>query len=369
MKTKQYEIASTLIPGVGSKLSKILVSYCGSAEQVFKLPVAKIQKIPGIGDKTIHSLKENRHSALKKSEEIVQNCLDQKIEILHYTSKKFPDRLKQLDDSPPILYYRGKENLNHKKTVAIVGTRKATDYGKSITEQIVNQLKKHQPIIISGLAYGIDICAHKAAINEGIPTLGVLASGVDYIYPASHKDLAKRIITESAGVISENKPGTKPDHHLFPARNRIIAGMADVVIVVEAAKKGGALITAEIAYSYEKPIFAIPGNLGNSFSEGCNYLINSQKGNIYTDISDLEYLLHWGQGNEITQKPKFELDAFKPKEQEVIKVLLKYPNGILIDELAWKTQIGLNEMAGLLLNLEFDGFVKSLPGKRYRLKI
>ncbi|MEL7148955.1 MAG: DNA-processing protein DprA, partial [Bacteroidota bacterium] len=168
---------------------------------------------------------------------------------------------------------------------------------------------------------------------------------------------------------SENKPGTTPDFHLFPERNRIIAGMADVVIVVEAAKKGGALITADIAYGYERTLFAVPGDIDKPYSEGCNYLIKAQKANIFTSVSDLEYLMHWEKGTDATKAPQLDLEAFSEKERPVIKVLLANKEGILIDELSWKSQVSVNEAAAILLNLEFQGLVKSLPGKRFKLKV
>lgn len=367
MQQPLFELASTLLPGIGNKLSKILISYCGSAEAVFKNPASKLRKIPGIGEKTIQIIQQNRNEALSGSEKIIEKCLRSNIKILHYTSSEFPNRLKQISDAPPILYYSGNEPLNHQKSVAIVGTRKATEYGRRITEEIVEQLKVHNPVIISGLAYGIDITAHKAALKNGLPTLGILAGGLDKIYPSAHKEIAKKM-QEQGGLISENKPGTIPDMHLFPERNRIIAGMADVVIVVEAARKGGALITADIAYSYEKTLMAVPGALDSPYSEGCNFIIKTQKANIYTGINDLEYLLHWESNGEVIKKPEIDLKAFSEAEQPIVKALLTNKEGVLIDELSWKTQTSINETASILLNLEFQGLVKSLPGKRFKLK-
>ena len=367
MTPTQYELASTLLPGIGSKLSKILISYCGSAEAVFTSPIQKIRKTPGIGEKTIATIQAHREVALRQSEEILNDCERKGIDVYHYTSDQYPTRLKQVADAPPVLFTRGNASLNQPKTVAIVGTRKATEYGKRITEEIVEQLKPHQPVIISGLAYGIDITAHKAALKHDLPTFGILAGGLDSIYPAVHKDIAFKMQQHGA-LISENKPGTTPDFHLFPERNRIIAGMADVVIVVEAAQKGGALITADIAYGYEKMLFAVPGDIDREFSAGCNYLIRTQKANIYTGISDLEYLMHWEKGQSAEKAPDLDLEAFDTKEQPIIKVLLANKEGILIDELSWKAQVSMNEAASILLNLEFQGIVKSLPGKRYKLK-
>ena len=368
MKKLLFELASTLLPGIGNKLSKTLISYCGSAEAVFNKPVSQLRKIPGIGERTIQVIQQNRDSALRSSEKILLDCIGKKITVLHYTSPDYPIRLKQIEDAPAIIYHAGEQSpLNQSKSVAIVGTRKATEYGKRITEEIVEQLKVHNPVIISGLAYGIDIAAHKAALKNELPTIGIMAGGLDKIYPSTHSEISKKML-QQGGLVSENPPGTQPDMHLFPERNRIIAGMADVVIVVEAAKKGGALITADIAYSYDKTLMAVPGNLESPYSEGCNYLIKTQRANIYTGVKDLEYLLHWEHNGQTKKKPDFNLDAFSEEEQPIVKTLLVHKEGILIDELSWKAQTSINETASILLNLEFQGLVKSLPGKRYKIK-
>ncbi|MCR9251952.1 MAG: DNA-processing protein DprA, partial [bacterium] len=306
-------------------------------------------------------------SALKKGEKVLKDCENAGVNTVFYTNKLYPVRLKQLADAPPLLYTKGNCDLNPDKSVGIVGTRKATNYGKQVTEDIVSDLNKHNPSIISGLAYGIDIAAHKASLEQVLPTIGVLAGGLDKIYPAIHKSTAEKML-EMGGIISENPPGTKPDAHLFPARNRIIAGLSDALVVVEAAAKGGALITAEIAYSYERPLFAVPGNIGNKYSEGCNKLIRNNKANIYSEIAALEYLMGWDAENPAVQKPSMDISEFDQSEQPLLQLLQNSEDGMLIDELAWKSQTSINQTASLLLGLEFKGVVKLLPGKRYSLK-
>ncbi len=360
-----FEVACTLIDGVGDKIVKQLVSYCGSPENVFNANKAKLQQIPGIGPKIVESILKG--SALKKGEKVLKDCEKAGVNTVFYTNKLYPVRLKQLADAPPLLYIKGNCNLNPDKSVGIVGTRKATNYGKQITADIVSDLKKHKPFIISGLAYGIDIAAHKASIEQELPTIGVLAGGLDKIYPAIHKSTAEKML-EAGGIISENPPGTKPDAHLFPARNRIIAGLSDALVVVEAAAKGGALITAEIAYSYERQLFAVPGNIGNKYSEGCNKLIRNNKANIYSEIAALEYLMGWDAETSDVQKPSMDISEFDQSEQPLLQLLQNSEDGMLIDELAWKSQTSINQTASLLLGLEFKGIVKSLPGKRYSLK-
>src|SRR5258708_17122306 len=252
-------LALHFIPGIGDYLVKQLVSYCGSAEQVFKTPKGKLLKIPGIGQVTAEAIKSEK--TFNQAEKEFKKAEKEETEILFFTDKKYPQRLKEIEDAPSLIYYKGSANLNHPKSVAIVGTRQATDYGKEMVAKIVDDLKPHDALIVSGLAYGIDIHAHKQSVKNQLLTAAVMGSGMDVIYPAAHKDTAKKIVSHGA-LLTENHFGTKPDAHNFPARNRIIAGLCDALIVVEAADKGGALITAEIANTYNRDVFAVPGSLG-----------------------------------------------------------------------------------------------------------
>jgi DNA processing protein len=254
--------------------------------------------------------------------------------------------------------------------VAIVGTRQATEYGKEMVAKIIDELKPHHPVIVSGLAYGIDIHAHKQSLKLDLPTLAVMGSGIDVIYPAVHKDTAKKIVSQGA-LLTENHFGTKPDAHNFPARNRIIAGLCDALIVVEAAEKGGALITAEIANTYNKDVFAVPGSLGQTYSEGCNKLIRNNKAVIYTSIKDLEYHMNWSVEETQTAKKKTEeidFSTFGPDEQTILRILKEKNGPMMIDELTIKSSLSPSLLASLLLTLEFSDIVKSLPGKQFALK-
>lgn len=238
-----YELALTLIPGIGPQLTRQLMSYGSSARNVLHLPPGKLRRVPGVGEATVRVLTgPEREAALKKAEASLRKAEQEQVQILFYTSKKYPSRLKQLPDAPVLLYYQGPADLNAPKSVAIVGTRQATDYGREQTEALVRGLAPHQPLVISGLAYGIDILAHRAALQEGLPTVGVMATGLDVIYPAAHRKTADKM-RETGGLLTEFPFGTGPDRYNFPARNRIIAGLADGTVVVEAAEKGGALIT------------------------------------------------------------------------------------------------------------------------------
>ena len=355
-----FQIALELIPGVGNKGTKQLLSYCGSASEVFRSPKNKLMKIPGVGGKMAEAIKQA--SPFKEAELILVSAEKIGADVLHYTNQNFPKRLKQAPDAPNIIYKKGTGDLNPKRCIAVVGTRKATEYGKSITDKIVAELANLNVTVISGLAYGIDIQAHKACINNVIPTLAILAGGLDRIYPSVHKKYAEQM-QETGAIITESVPGTKPDPHLFPARNRIIAGMTDATIVVEAAAKGGALITANIADSYNRLVFAVPGDIGHTHSEGTNKLIATQLALIYTGVEDLIYHLNWDV-EEKDDAPKV-MPELTEHEQVIFELLNDNRNPMEIDLIAMKTQIPINQVASHLLSLEFKNLVKSMPGKKF----
>lgn len=357
-------MALHFVPGVGDFLVKQLVSYCGSADQVFKQSKARLLKIPGIGEITTDAIRQGK--AFDRAEKEFRKAEREDTEILFFTDKAYPLRLKNIDDAPSLLYVKGNINLNQAKTVAIVGTRQATSYGKGQVEKLIDGLVTHEALVISGLAYGIDIHAHKQALKHGLNTIGVLGSGMDVIYPAAHKEIAKKIINQGA-LVTENPFGTKPDAHNFPARNRIIAGLCDGLIVVEAAEKGGALITADIANSYNKDVFAIPGNLGSTYSEGCNKLIKIHKANLLMSVKDLEYIMGWtGLDKNPELQLTLDLPKFEPDELTVLKVLQEKKMPVMIDDLSARTGLGQGLLASLLLTLEFKNEIVSLPGKMYK---
>lgn len=360
-------LALHFIPGIGDRLVKQLVSYCGSAEKIFKTPKGKLLKIPGIGPVAAESIKNG--APIHEAEKELRKADQEETEILFYTDKNYPSRLKQIEDAPSLLYFKGNINLNHSKMVAIVGTRKATEYGKETVNKIIEDLAPHEPVIISGLAYGIDIQAHKQALKNNLSTIGVMGSGMDVIYPSAHKETAKKM-TSNGGLITENRFGTKPDAHNFPARNRIIAGMCDALIVVEAAETGGALITAEIANSYNKDVFAIPGSLGLTYSEGCNKLIRNNKASLFTSVKDIEYILNWKLADDTTGKKEehiFDLNSLDEGERTIVLLLQEKKAPMLIDDIAYQTDLPPSFLASLLLTLEFKEIVKSFPGKMFGL--
>jgi DNA processing protein len=364
----QYEVALGLLPGIGNMTTRTLISYCGSAKAVFHTPKGKLLKIPGIGQTTA-ALFDTGQKALRQAEETIRQAERQEVQLLFYTHPNYPSRLKTVPDAPCLLYYTGSASLNPAKTVGIVGTRKATDYGRQMTEKIVQDLQKHQPLIVSGLAYGIDIAAHRAAVQAGLPTIGVMATGPDIIYPSLHRKTAEKML-ENGGWLTEYGFGVKPDAPRFPARNRIIAALSDCTIIVEAAIKGGALITADLAHGYNKDVMAVPGHLDAAASAGCNHLIQALKAAMYTRVEDLEQLMNWDLApGKSLKKPltsRYDPDEFTEEEYGIIRLLAESKEE-LIDNISWKTQVPMGRLASLLLELEFRGIVKSLPGKKYIL--
>lgn len=359
-----HKIALTFVKGIGDITIKSLISYCGSAEEVFKTKQSALEKIPGIGPKTAKLIVN--HQAFERAEQELVFVEKYKIEPIFYTDKNYPKRLKNCADSPALLYFKGKTDLNNQKIVAVVGTRNASNYGKAFCEKLIDGLKDHNALIVSGLAYGIDVAAHKAAVAMNQATVGVLGHGLDRIYPALHRSVAESMLA-NGGLLTEFPSQTNPDRQNFPKRNRIIAGMADAVVVVEAAKRGGALITAEIANSYNKDVFALPGRSDDEFSEGCNFLIKTNRANLITRPQDIEYVMGWelNAGSHKKEAPKLFLDLSKD-ELEVVE-LVKQAQTIAIDDLQLKLDMPQSKLAMLLLNLEMQSVIIALPGRVYRL--
>jgi DNA processing protein len=358
-------------PLIGSVTVRQLISYCGGAENVFKTDFKKLIKIPGIGEKVARSILKGE--ALAFAEREYKTCCGSDTQLHFFTDETYPTRLKPLYDAPIVLYSRGDIDFNTYRSVGIVGTRQVTEYGKAVTETIIRDLLPFSALIVSGLAYGVDITAHRAAIKNGLPTIGVMASGLNVIYPAAHQRTAKEM-QENGGIVTENALDTRPDFMRFPARNRIIAGLSDVTIVVESAKKGGSLITVEFAQNYHREVFAVPGSLHSPQSEGCNELIKDNKAAIFTSIADMTAAMGWRindvktvQTEVFPESPnQITFDGFTRDEGEVLS-MLKQKGTMQIDDLSWQSGMHLNKLASLLLNLEFQGMVRSLPGKKYAL--
>tara|TARA_B100000678_G_scaffold286465_2_gene291250 strand:+ start:598 stop:1701 length:1104 start_codon:yes stop_codon:yes gene_type:complete len=361
-----YRIGLTLIPGVGTINARSLVAHCGSAEAVFKEKRSLLQKVPGIGAKSAKSISEQE--VLHRAGEEIDFILKNDITPLFYLDKNYPRRLKLCEDGPVMLYQKGKTLLNEQRALAMVGSRNATDYGKNFCNNFIKSLQPFKPLVVSGLAYGIDIASHKAALQHKLLTVAILGHGLDTVYPALHRNTAQKILDEGGSLLSEFISGTPPDRENFPKRNRIIAGMCDATIVVEAARKGGALITAEIANNYNRDVFAVPGRLDDTFSEGCNYLIKTNKASLLSGVEDLKYLLGWEE-LEVKAQPQRQLFIEMDEPEKILHRILNEANGKLeLDKIGYRAEWPIGKVLTVLMSLELKGVVQSHPGKVYSLR-
>jgi len=360
-----HEIAITFLKNIGATLGKVMVSHLGSAEAVFNSSPAKLLTIPGVGEKTIREL--NFTEALQKAEAELKFVEKNNIDVLFYTDPRYPKRLKNCFDAPALLYSKGVADLNARKIVSIVGTRNATDYGRELCEQLVAELQQYDVLIVSGLAHGIDVIAHKECLKQNISTVGVLGTGLYKMYPAANKYTAEKML-ERGGLLTEYPSGVPAGPANFPARNRIVAGMADATVVIEASIKGGALITAEIANSYNRDVFAFPGRLNDTYSEGCNFLIRNNKASLLSCMADLAYAMGWERPDDAKPVEQFLLPLDLSDDERTIFYILQQNNApIAIDDLTIKTNMPMSQLAMNLLNIEMQGFIRSLPGKMYKV--
>lgn len=358
-----YELALTLVPGVGDVNGKKLVAYCGGAEAVFREKKKTLAKIPGIGEKTVESIVAQ--DVFSRAEKELAFAEKNKIKILYYLNQDYPKRLQHCYDSPMIIYCKGDCNLNVDKVIGVVGTRNVTDYGKIMTERLVSELVEDDVLVVSGLAYGVDTYAHQAAVKNGLKTAAVLAHGLHTIYPHANRTLAKKMLEEGGCLLTEQISGVEPDRENFPKRNRIVAGMIDCLIVVESASKGGALITADVANNYDREIFAVPGRVGDSYSEGCNKLIKDNKANILLNVSDLRTVMRWDDNKKVVPKQMRLFRDFSDDEKSVMG-LFEETDVVYLDTIITETMLSPTKIASILLSLEFDGILTALPGKRYQ---
>jgi len=362
MDKRIYQIALSLLTGVGPIKAKAMVSHIGDLEGVFKENAKSLGLIPGVGTNIIKGL--NRKAALERAEEEL-NFLDKyAIDLHYYQDEKYPAKLKFCEDGPIVLFAKGNVNFN-KKNVAIVGTRKATAYGKNLTSQLISDLASLDVQIVSGLAFGIDIEAHKAALANDLSTLAVMGLGLDIIYPAAHKLTAKMML-ENGGLITEYLSKTAGDTSNFPKRNRIVAGICDAVVVVESGPSGGSLITANLANDYNRDVFAFPGNIDQEFSKGCNNLIRLDKAHLITNADDLVKIMGWEQKEKIANI-QTQLFAELSDDEEKIVNIFRAKGEVDIDNLSYESEMTAGILSMHLFNLEMKGLVKVVPGKRYSL--
>lgn len=336
-------------------------------EAIFHTPKRQLIKIPGVGEITANSILQNKE-ALEKAQQEMDFIQKHNIQTIFYFDDAYPQRLKNCSDAPILLYYKGNAALNNTHIVSIVGTRNATPYGKQICEQLVKELQPYNVLIVSGLAYGIDHAAHAACVKNQVPTIGVLGHGLDRIYPPEHRNLAKKMLA-NGGLLTEFTSTAKPDSKNFPKRNRIIAGMTDATIVVETGNKGGSIITAYLAQSYNREVFAFPGRIHEPYSMGCNQLIKKNVAKLIESSEDIAYHLGWDETDVVSTKPlQRELFIELSESETVLVDLLKQtPKGLSIDKICSESSMTQNAVASCLLQLEMKNLVETMPGKRYRL--
>lgn len=365
-----YQMALTLIRGVGPNLAKVLTAYTGSVENVFKEKQLALAKIPGIGAVLSAEIVNGRDEALKRAEEEFEFIEKKGISVYHIMDDAYPYRLKECPDAPLMLFGKGSLQLNEGKFIGVVGTRKATESGKENTRKLIHSLAAVLPdlTIVSGLAYGIDICAHKAALEAGVATIGVLGHGLDRIYPASHRSDAIKMC-EKGGLLTEFISGTNPDRPNFVQRNRIIAGMCDALIVAESHAKGGSLITANLANDYDRDVFAFPGRVEDESSQGCNALIKTNKAALIESGEDVLRFMGWDNNKKQTNRT-LQTSLFvdlSEEEKNILALLQQYPDGVQMNELTVLLSCPFSKVSSLLLGLEFKNMVKCLPGNLYIL--
>ncbi|MEI6949595.1 DNA-processing protein DprA [Paraflavisolibacter sp. H34] len=360
-----YQLALTLIPNIGDVHAKILVQHFGSAGAVFRAGKGEIENIEGIGTVRARCIREFHD--FDRAEKEIGFLERYGIRPLFLTDPDYPQRLLNCYDSPTLLFYKGAADLNASWVVSIIGTRHHTDFGKAFTEKLVKELAEEKVLVVSGLAFGIDGAAHKAALKHDLPTVGVVGHGLDTIYPSEHAGLARDMARHGGGLLTEFLSTTKPDKHHFPLRNRIVAGMSDATVVVETAIKGGSMITAKLADSYNRDVFAVPGRPGDAKSAGCNHLIKYNKAILLTGADDLLEVMGWKERKKEAGPHQRELFIeMTPEERQVVE-LLQEKGTAHIDEINLRSGLSSSSVAAAMLNLELQGLIATLPGKLYKL--
>lgn len=358
-----YNIALSMVKGIGIQYARELIDAFGTSKRIFE---ASKTNFKGYDDRIkLLGLKVKKFRDFDRVNQELKFIYAKEIQVLFFTDKGYPRRLSNCEDAPMLLYYKGNANLNHSKVVSIVGTRNASPYGLLLTEKLVRDLIAHDVLILSGLAYGIDHHAHKMAYKNDISTVGVLGHSLDRIYPSQHEKLAVKML-ENGGLLSEFITGTRPERENFPKRNRIVAGMSDLVIVIESSIKGGSMITAKLANDYNRDVFAFPHTVGSMYGGGCNSLIKSHKAALVESIRDIEYCMNWTSHKKIEHIQKEIFPDLNGKEQVLVNYLKAHKEAH-IDEICCDLEQTMSSVSNELLGLEFKGVVKSLPGKKYLL--
>ena len=369
MEEHLFTLALTRIRGLSQPMVLVLYKEFGSAKAVFDLLKCKDNLPPAVSPKLISILRNGEADAMKRAQEEVEFCSKSKIRILALNDDDYPARLKEIQDPPLVLFFLGNANLNAPRIISMVGTRRISEYGKSICHDFLPELKQSNPdtLVVSGLAYGVDIHAHRACLDANLPTVGILAHGLDMIYPSSHRTTAQQML-ERGGLLTEYFSKTNPDKGNFVRRNRIVAGISEATVVVESADRGGALITANLAHEYNRDVFAFPGRINDQYSAGCNKLIAQQKACLITCAKDMTTALNWPESSALLQPRELSLfPEFTEDEARVCLALKGQTEGVHINKLVVDVNIPVGPLTALLFELEMKGVVKPLVGGRYKL--
>ena len=368
---KVYQIALSKVPGVGCKLFQGLIKSFSSAKDIFRASPRRLSDSFGLTNSIIQSIL--KEELIADAQASLKQHTKAGIKIILHKDPAYPDALRHIQTPPSLLYYRGNSALlNSKRIVSVVGTRTATAYGKKALYKLIGELSAYEVTIASGLAAGIDVCAHKAAMLNNLPTIAVMAGGLDRIYPAYHTPVVYDILKHGGGVLSEYALEKKPELHHFPARNRIIAGVASATVVIEAGKKSGALITARLANDYDREVFALPGDVGKSYSEGCNNLIKNHQAHLVTDAADIAYMMNWDKpaSKEDTKATIVEpLKQLSQEEQRAYSVFTQLREEMHIDEVCSAMRMPYEKASTIMVQLALKNVIEALPGGSYKLKV
>ena len=362
-----YLLALQQVEGIGAITAKKLLQHFGSPEAIFQAKKTELAKIDGIGKSTISNL--HKKDCFEQAESEILFLEKEDINVFSFQCNEYPERLKNCHDAPLLLFQSGNVNWNNSKIISIVGTRQITTYGTDFTKKLLEELAPLNPIIVSGFAYGVDIVAHQAAMEHNLQTIGVLAHGLNQIYPKNHKKYMAKM-QENGGFLTEFWTYSKPDRENFVKRNRIVAGISEATIIVESAERGGSLITAEIANDYNREVFAVPGRATDKYSQGCNNLIKTQRAQMITSAADLIYLLNWDIKNKTTIENKAiqkQLFVTLSEDEQNIYNYLQTKGKELMDIIALDCDLPIFKISSILLNMELKGVVKPLPGKMFEV--
>ncbi|HQX04501.1 MAG TPA: DNA-processing protein DprA [Flavobacterium sp.] len=357
-----FTLALLQVEGVGDIVAKKLINHCGSAEKVFDTKKNRLLSIDGIGEILLKNLSDK--SVFKLAQQEIDFVEQEKIAFHSFLDEKYPERLKHCIDGPPIIFSSGNIDLQAKRIISIVGTRKITSYGTEFCKKLIEDLAPLNPVIVSGFAYGVDIMAHQVAMEHNLQTIGVLAHGLNQVYPKTHKKYISKM-EQNGGFLTEFWSTSNPEKENFVKRNRIVAGMSEATIVIESADRGGSLITATLANDYNRDVFAVPGRITDKYSQGCNNLIKTQRAHLLSSAADLVYILNWELENKKTKTIQKQLFVSLENEEQKVYDYLVQKGKELMDIIALECEFPIYQLSSILLNMELKGVVRPLPGKLF----